>query len=68
MDIFQTLVGFALGILGSYLATITQPPIPNIWQRRLDERLADGAALREALASELPLVLEWRTNAGDAEE
>jgi len=60
MDIFQTLVGFVLGILGSYVATSTQPPIPNIWQRRLDERLADAAALREALASRRSLRDELR--------
>jgi hypothetical protein len=51
MPIIEAIVGVGLGILGNYVATATQPPIPNPWQRRLEEKLADEAAMRQALAS-----------------
>ena len=60
MGLFETLVGFVLGILGNYLSTATQPPITNPWQRRLEDHLADQAALREALSARRSLRDELR--------
>jgi len=60
MPIIEAMVGFAVGILGNYVATATQPPIANPWQRRLDEQLADEQALNKALNSRRSLRAEAR--------
>jgi hypothetical protein len=65
MPIIEAIVGFAVGILGNYVATATQPPIANPWQRRLDEQLADERALNKALNSRRSLRAQVRGVCGE---
>ncbi|MFP4439887.1 MAG: NACHT domain-containing protein [Chloroflexaceae bacterium] len=58
--VHTTIIGAAVGILGNYIATATQPPIPNPWQQRLEQQQADAAAQRLAQTAMRPFREEVR--------
>lgn len=55
MSPIELIVGFILGILGNFATTAIQPPIPNPFQKRLEEAQRNEEALRNALASKRSL-------------